>query len=98
MRKFRHVAFVFIVLLLAGITSVSARPKAKRIVLIALDGISVSGFFTAQTPNLDTLLAQGTLSMSTRVVMPSVTLPNWTSHLTGSGPEQHGLTKKVSLL
>ena len=24
--------------------------------------------------------------------MPSVTLPNWTSHLTGSGPEQHGVT------
>ena len=23
--------------------------------------------------------------------MPSVTLPNWTSHLTGSGPEQHGV-------
>ena len=24
--------------------------------------------------------------------MPSVTLPNWTSHLTGSGPEEHGVT------
>ena len=23
--------------------------------------------------------------------MPSVTLPNWTSHLTGSGPELHGV-------
>ena len=23
--------------------------------------------------------------------MPSVTLPNWTGHLTGSGPEQHGI-------
>ena len=23
--------------------------------------------------------------------MPSVTLPNWTSHLCGSGPEQHGV-------
>ncbi len=23
--------------------------------------------------------------------MPSVTLPNWTTHLTGSGPEQHGV-------
>ena len=29
--------------------------------------------------------------MDTRNVMPSVTLPNWTSHLTGSGPEQHGV-------
>lgn len=63
----------------------------KRVVMIALDGISVPGFTTAHTPNLDNLLAQGALSLTTRVVMPSVTLPNWTSHLTGSGPEQHGV-------
>ena len=36
-------------------------------------------------------MAEGSLSLETRVVMPSVTLPNWTSHLTGSGPEQHGV-------
>ena len=64
---------------------------AKRIVLISLDGISVAGFQQAKTPNLDALLADGALSLQTRVVMPSVTLPNWTSHLTGSGPEQHGV-------
>lgn len=28
----------------------------------------------------------------------SVTLPNWTSHLTGSGPEQHGVTDNKWLL
>ena len=60
-------------------------------VLIALDGISVEGFQKANTPNLDALLKEGVLSIQTRVVMPSVTLPNWTSHLTGSGPEQHGI-------
>lgn len=59
--------------------------------MISLDGISVAGFEKAHTPNLDRLMAEGSLSMSTRVVMPSVTLPNWTSHLTGSGPEQHGI-------
>lgn len=68
-----------------------ARGKAKRVVLIALDGISVEGFQKAKTPHLDALLAKGALSLDTRVVMPSVTLPNWTSHLTGSGPEQHGV-------
>lgn len=68
-----------------------ARKKTKRVVLISLDGICVAGFQQAKTPNLDALLAQGALSIETRVVMPSVTLPNWTSHLTGSGPEQHGI-------
>ena len=80
----------------AALTSTSTvtkmkTPKAKRIVLISLDGICVAGFQQAKTPNLDTLLSEGVLSLGTRVVMPSVTLPNWTSHLTGSGPEQHGV-------
>jgi predicted AlkP superfamily pyrophosphatase or phosphodiesterase len=65
--------------------------KASRVVLIALDGISVEGYNTANHPNLDQLIAEGVLSLDTRNVMPSVTLPNWTSHLTGSGPEQHGV-------
>lgn len=68
-----------------------AKPKVKRVVMIALDGISVDGYLKAETPNIDNLVSEGALSLETRVVMPSVTLPNWTSHLTGSGPEQHGV-------
>lgn len=68
-----------------------AKQIAQHLVMISLDGICVEGFQKANTPNLDKLLAQGALSIKTRVVMPSVTLPNWTSHLTGSGPEQHGV-------
>lgn len=73
-----------------SLTGFSA-PKAKRVVLIALDGISVEAFQKAKIPNLNALLKEGVLSTQTRVVMPSVTLPNWTSHLTGSGTEQHGV-------
>lgn len=72
------------------ISEVQAR-KPQRVIVLALDGISIEGFKTAKTPCLDALLAEGALSLDTRVVMPSVTLPNWTSHLTGSGPEQHGI-------
>ncbi|NCC09150.1 MAG: nucleotide pyrophosphatase [Bacteroidia bacterium] len=85
----RLVWLVLLVCSLAGVTQ--ARPRAKRVVMIALDGISVEGFTKAKTPHLDALLKEGALSLHTRVVMPSVTLPNWTSHLTGSGPEQHGV-------
>lgn len=67
------------------------RRLASRVLLLSLDGICVEGFKQAHTPHLDALLAEGVLSLQTRVVMPSVTLPNWTSHLTGSGPEQHGV-------
>jgi predicted AlkP superfamily pyrophosphatase or phosphodiesterase len=58
--------------------------------MLALDGICIEGYKKAQTPHLDALMAEGVLSLDTRDVMPSVTLPNWTSILTGSGPEQHG--------
>lgn len=74
-----------------AITTKVNAPAAKRIVLISLDGICVDGYLKAKTPHLDALMAEGSLSLNTRVVMPSVTLPNWTSHLCGSGPEQHGV-------
>lgn len=89
--KMKKTLLLLLSVCFAGVGILEARPKAKRVLMIALDGISVPGFQTAKTPNLDALLAQGALSLDTRVVMPSVTLPNWTSHLTGSGPEQHGV-------
>ena len=72
-----------------AVTSMVESKRAKRVLMISLDGICVEGFLKARTPRLDALLAEGVLSLQTRVVMPSVTLPNWTSHLTGSGPEQN---------
>lgn len=85
----RKIGWAVICLLLT--VNAQATPKAKRVVMIALDGISVEGFQKAHTSHLDALLAEGVLSLETRDVMPSVTLPNWTSILTGSGPEQHGV-------
>lgn len=89
MRKFCR--RLFPVVLFLGIIGCNApKQETSRVILIALDGISVEGYQKAHTPNLDALMAEGVLSLDTRNVMPSVTLPNWTSHLTGSGPEQHG--------
>lgn len=83
-----------IVFTLIGLVLFACGPKAEkntRVVLIALDGISVEGFEKANLPHMDQLLKEGVLSLDTRNVMPSATLPNWTSHLCGSGPEQHGV-------
>lgn len=73
-------------------------PHAKRVVMLALDGICVEGFKKANTPNLDRLFSEGAVSTATRVVMPSNTQPNWMSHLSGSGPEQHGVDRNDWLL
>ena len=65
--------------------------KAKRVIIMTFDGIRVDGLQQAHTPNIDSLIARGAVSWTTRDVMPSVTLPNYTSHLTGAGPEVHGV-------
>lgn len=81
-----------------AVTSMVESKRAKRVLMISLDGICVEGFLKARTPRLDTLLAEGVLSLQTRVVMPSVTLPNWTSHLTGSGPKQNTVNTAAVIL
>ena len=63
------------------LTSLTISAKPKRVIMIALDGISVEGYQKANTPNLDALMAKGAFSLTTRVAMPSVTLPNWTSQI-----------------
>ncbi|WP_199140740.1 alkaline phosphatase family protein [Pedobacter sp. ASV12] len=86
MKKIYYVALVALTTL--SLTAVAQ----KRVLIIGLDGFSAEGFKAIKHPNMDKMIADGVLSLTTRPVMPSVTLPNWTSHLTGSGPEEHGVT------
>ncbi|ATP55800.1 nucleotide pyrophosphatase [Pedobacter ginsengisoli] len=65
---------------------------AQRVVIVGLDGFSTEGFKATKHPNIDKLFEKGLITLTNRPVMPSVTLPNWTSHLTGQGPEEHGIT------
>lgn len=83
--------FGVLTLLSVSIAAV-AQKKPAHVLIIGLDGFSAEGFKAVKHPNLDKMIADGVLSLTTRPVMPSVTLPNWTSHLTGSGPEEHGIT------
>lgn len=68
------------------------KPLAEMIIIIGVDGMSIPGFQRAHTPNMDVLVRNGALSFRTRSVMPTVSGPNWSSHLLGAGPEQHGVT------
>lgn len=68
------------------------KPLAEMVIIIGVDGMSIPGFQKAQTPNMDYLVRNGALSFRTRGVMPTVSGPNWASHLLGAGPEQHGVT------
>ena len=64
---------------------------AKRVVLLALDGIRADGYRAARTPNLDRLFARGAFSLSTEVESITVTLPSWSTILTGYTSAQHGI-------
>jgi len=84
-------SFVSIAILALIMTSASMAKKPTRVIIIAFDGVRVDGLAAAKTPYVDALFAEGSASYATRNQMPSVTLVNFTSHLTGSGPEQHGV-------
>lgn len=92
LRKISPVVGVFLVILGSVGFILPTAKSPKQVLVIGIDGLSVEGFQKAKTPNLDKLFSDGVLSLQTRAVMPSVTLPNWTSHLTSGGPEQHGVT------
>ena len=66
--------------------------KPTQVLMIGLDGISTEGLQAAQTPNIDRLMHEGAYTYKARNVIPSNTLPNWTSAFCGSGPERHGVT------
>ncbi|MGC8865119.1 MAG: alkaline phosphatase family protein [Bacteroidales bacterium] len=63
-----------------------------KVLLIGIDGMSSSGFQHAYTPNLDKIASEGLLTLNARIAIPSVSAPNWATHLMGAGPEQHGVT------
>jgi len=65
---------------------------APRIIVIGVDGLSVSGVRSAHTPRLHELIARSAWTLGARGVMPTLSSPNWASAIDGAGPEQHGIT------
>lgn len=64
----------------------------KHVVVIGIDGMSPQGIRGAQTPNLDSLIAQGAYTYQMRAVLPTSSGPNWASMIMGADVEQHGIT------
>ncbi len=87
-----YMALFFLFLLFPGCEPGQAKPKAKRVIVIGIDGMGIDGMQMAKTPNLNELIQNGALSLKVRGVMPTVSAPIWGSLLTGAGPEQHGIT------
>lgn len=63
----------------------------KHVVIISIDGLRPDALEQADTPTLDALRAQGAYSPAAQAVLPSVTLINHASMLSGMSPVKHGI-------
>ena len=67
-------------------------PSPVHFVVIGVDGLSVDGIRAAKSPRLHKFMEQAAWTLEARAVMPTLSSPNWESIITGSAPEQHGIT------
>lgn len=78
----RHLLFLLLILF-------SQAQAQRRVVVIGLDGLSSDGIRQAKTPVLDSLMKNGSYSLSAKAVYPSSSSPNWASMITGTSPAHH---------
>jgi len=79
-----------LLLLLGAVASAHAQAEvvpgfAKRVVLLGIDGIAPT---LEPAPTLQRLMAEGAGTLNARANLPSVSVPNWASVLTGAGPSE----------
>lgn len=80
------IGFIFFVCVL------NAQPTlVKQVIIIGVDGLSPDGIIHAHTPNIDSLMAQGSSTFECKAQMPTVSSPNWASVINGASPSAHGI-------
>jgi predicted AlkP superfamily pyrophosphatase or phosphodiesterase len=65
--------------------------KIKHVIVLGIDGCDIDGLTLAHTPNIDSLLAQGSWTYEAKAQMPTVSSPNWASIIDGVPPRDHGI-------
>lgn len=72
--------------------ALAAKPKAKHLIYIGLDGWGSYSVTKAEMPTVQALMAKGCYTLKKRTVLPSSSAVNWASMFMGAGPELHGYT------
>ncbi|HET6422946.1 MAG TPA: alkaline phosphatase family protein [Planctomycetaceae bacterium] len=89
---FRFAAFIALALQSVG----WAVEPVKKVLFIGIDGTRWDAIEAANTPQLDKLAEQGTLSIGTEIIAPretkgdTVSGPGWSNLLCGVWPDKHG--------
>lgn len=71
-------------------TSLFAQLETK-VLFIGIDGVRSDGLRTANTPNIDTLITEGTFTYTSWHLRTTVSGPSWSAMLTGVWEEKHGV-------
>jgi len=64
----------------------------KHVVVIGIDGLSVTGLLKADAPVMQKMIAEGAFKQDARTVLPSSSSSNWSAQILGAGPEITGVT------
>jgi predicted AlkP superfamily phosphohydrolase/phosphomutase len=93
---FKYFCLILITSLLGGQVSHAQNGKAKKILVIGVDGIINSAIDYAATPGIDKLLADASYSMNGFGGVPAYGSSGWASMLTGVSADKHGVTVNKS--
>ena len=81
-------------LLSAVMPNLAAKPKAKHVLMIAIDGWASWAFQQADhVPNMHNLMENGCYTMKKRSMLPSASAINWATTFMGISTEMHGYTQ-----
>lgn len=69
--------------------------RPKLVVLIGIDGLTTRALGLGNTPVLDRLAREGARALDMQAVAPTMSSPNWASHLMGAGPRRHGIRENA---
>jgi predicted AlkP superfamily pyrophosphatase or phosphodiesterase len=65
--------------------------KIPHVLVIGIDWLGAHGIGMAQTPNIGELMKNGSYSLAVRTIMPTSSGPAWSSMITGTTVERHGI-------
>ncbi|MBI3912482.1 MAG: alkaline phosphatase family protein [Armatimonadetes bacterium] len=88
----RTVGRWFLLALLGVLAPAAFGAPAERVVIVSLDGARPDALQRARVPVMRQLWESGAHSWTAHAVLPSVTLPNHASMVTGLLPAGHGIT------
>lgn len=92
MRK-RNLLLILVLTIFTVTSAFAAKPKAKHVIWIGLDGWGAYSVEKADMPVTKQFMKDGSYTLKKRSVLPSSSAVNWASMFMGAGPELHGYTE-----